>query len=114
MMALPQRAKAFWLASIWIWSAASITIISRFVRSGQVPQARLDESVRRVLRVKFALGLFEHPYVDDAREAEAMLRPENVALARTAAERSLVLLKNSPGPQHGIVAIVSLMCMTSR
>ncbi|HEY7615686.1 MAG TPA: glycoside hydrolase family 3 N-terminal domain-containing protein, partial [Terriglobales bacterium] len=72
--------------------------LAQFVRSGQVPQAHLDEAVRRVLRLKFALGLFEHPYADEAREAEAMLRPESVALARTAAERSFVLLKNSPGP----------------
>ena len=74
--------------------------LAALVRSGQVPQARLDESVRRVLRVKFALGLFEHPYADEAREAEAMLRPESVALARTAAERSFVLLKNSPGANN--------------
>jgi beta-glucosidase len=52
------------------------------------------------LRVKFALGLFENPYVDEKLEAGAMLRPESLALARTAAERSFVLLKNSPG-QNG-------------
>ena len=49
--------------------------LAQLVRSGQVPQARLDESVRNVLRLKFALGLFERPYADEAREAEAMLRP---------------------------------------
>ncbi len=70
--------------------------LAELVRSGQVPQARLDEAVRRVLRVKFALGLFEHPYADEAREADAMLRPDSVALARASAERSFVLLKNSP------------------
>ena len=59
---------------------------------------RIDESVRNVLRLKFALGLFEQPYADEAREAEAMLRPQSVSLAQTAAERSFVLLKNSPGP----------------
>jgi beta-glucosidase len=48
--------------------------------------------------VKFALGLFEHPYVDEGREASAMLRPESLELARRAAERSMVLLKNAPGP----------------
>src|SRR5882672_5899789 len=72
--------------------------LAALVRAGQVSQARLDQSVRRVLRVKFALGLFEHPYVDEAREADAMLKPDSVALARTAAERSFVLLRNSPGP----------------
>ena len=70
--------------------------LADLVRSGQVPMARLDEGVRRVLRLKFALGLFDHPYVDESQEAGAMLRPEYVQLARTAAERSLVLLKNAP------------------
>lgn len=70
--------------------------LADLVRSGQVPQADLDEAVRRVLRIKFALGLFEHPYADESREAGAMLHPESLALAQTAAERSFVLLKNSP------------------
>jgi beta-glucosidase len=69
----------------------------QLVKAGQVPQDLIDESVRNVLRLKFALGLFERPYVDEARETEAMLRPESVVLAQRAAERSFVLLKNSPG-----------------
>jgi beta-glucosidase len=48
--------------------------------------------------MKFALGLFEHPYADETKEAAAMLRPESVQVARDAAERSFVLLKNSAGP----------------
>jgi beta-glucosidase len=74
--------------------------LAELVRSGQVPQANLDEAVRRVLRLKFALGLFDHPYADEAHEAEAMLRPESVTLARSAAERSFVLLKNGAGPNN--------------
>jgi beta-glucosidase len=66
------------------------------VRSGQVPESAVDEAVLHVLRVKFALGLFERPYADEQQEAGAMLQPESVALAREAAERSFVLLKNSP------------------
>ena len=69
--------------------------LAQLVRSGQVPEAALDESVRRVLRVKFALGLFERPYADEAKEASAMLRPESLSLARIAAERSFVMLKNA-------------------
>jgi beta-glucosidase len=72
--------------------------LAQFVTSGQIPKERLDDSVRNVLRLKLALGLFERPYADEAREAEAMLRPESVTLAQRAAERSFVLLKNSPGP----------------
>jgi beta-glucosidase len=67
----------------------------QLVRSGRVSPAKLDEAVRRVLRVKFALGLFEHPYVDESAEQAAMLRPDGVALAEKAAKQSFVLLKNS-------------------
>lgn len=70
--------------------------LANLVHSGQVPEAAVDEAVRDVLRVKFALDLFEHPYADEKLEAGAMLQPESVALAREAAERSFVLLKNSP------------------
>lgn len=69
--------------------------LAKLVRSGEVPEAAVDEAVRRVLRVKFALGLFDHPYTDETKEADAMLQPESVALARTAAEQSFVLLKNA-------------------
>jgi beta-glucosidase len=68
------------------------------VQSGVVSIAELDEGVRHVLRMKFALGLFDHPYVDEGKEATAMLRPEYLQTARTAAEQSFVLLKNEPGP----------------
>ena len=66
--------------------------------SGKIPVEEIDEAVRRVLRVKFALGLFERPYVDESREASAMLQPASLELAQNAAERSMVLLKNAPGP----------------
>jgi beta-glucosidase len=79
--------------------------LAALVRSGHIPQANVDEAVRRVLRVKFALGLFERPYADEAHEAEAMLRPESILLARTAAERSLVLLKNDPAPDAPLLPL---------
>src|SRR5689334_12471784 len=68
--------------------------LADLVRAGKVPESRIDESVRYVLRLKFALGLFERPYADEKRERKAMLQPESLALAKTAAERSFVLLKN--------------------
>ena len=71
--------------------------LAKLVRSGEIPRAAVDDAVRRVLRVKFALGLFEHPYADEKRENTATLSPDNIALAREAAERSFVLLKNSAG-----------------
>src|SRR5262249_29578914 len=51
-------------------------------------------AVRRILRVKFAMGLFEHPYADESRESAAMLRPESLAVAKAAATKSIVLLRN--------------------
>ena len=70
--------------------------LAQLVRSGVVPEANIDESVRRVLRVKLALGLFEHPYVDEGRAQHAFFLPESLQLAQTVAERSFVLLKNAP------------------
>ena len=81
--------------------------LAQLVRSGEVPEAAVDEAVRRVLRVKFGLGLFEHPYVDEAREAGAMVQPESLALARIAAERSFVLLKNRNFPGEAPVLPLS-------
>jgi len=72
--------------------------LAHLVKTGQVSEADLDQAVRNVLRVKFALGLFEHPYADETKEDAAMLRPEYLPLARDAAEQSFVLLKNSAGP----------------
>jgi beta-glucosidase len=68
--------------------------LADLVRTGVVPAASLDAAVRRVLRAKFALGLFDHPYVDPARERAVTLREDHVAAARDAAGRSMVLLKN--------------------
>jgi len=82
----------------------------QLVRSGQVPEAAVDESVRRVLRVKFALGLFERPYADEAKEAGAMLRSDSVVLARNAAERSFVLLKNASF--SGVAPVLPLSAQT--
>jgi beta-glucosidase len=63
------------------------------VKSGRVPMAVVDEAVRRVLRLKFALGLFEHPFTDGPEVTGAVA--EHRPLARRAAEESLVLLQNN-------------------
>jgi beta-glucosidase len=64
------------------------------VESGKVPRSVLDEAVRRVLRLKFKAGLFEHPYTDPKRAQADILSPENLAVARRMAQESMVLLKN--------------------
>ena len=64
------------------------------VAEGTVPLAVVDEAVRRVLRLKLRVGLFEKPFADPDAPARNFLQPDAVALAREAAARSLVLLKN--------------------
>lgn len=76
-------------------SNAYLRHLPNAVKAGQVSQAAVDEAVRRILRVKFALGLFEKPYVDE-KNAITTLPAANVAAAREAAEKSFVLLKNEP------------------
>ncbi len=70
------------------------THLVTMVRSGELKESVVDEAVRRVLRVKFALGLFEHPYVENAAPYTAT--PERHETARKVAEETLVLLKNEP------------------
>jgi beta-glucosidase len=69
--------------------------LPQLVSSGAVPEADLNEAVRHVLRVKLALGLFERPFVNESAGAEVFFQPANLELAQTAAERALVLLKNT-------------------
>lgn len=66
----------------------------QLLADGRVSMKRLDDAVRRILRVKFRAGLFEHPYVDVSKAESAQLQPDAVAAARKAAGRSMVLLKN--------------------
>lgn len=65
----------------------------------RISMARLNDAVRRILRVKFRAGLFDHPYVDQtkATDPNSFLTPSDRAAARTAAEKSMVLLKNDGG-----------------
>ncbi len=65
------------------------------VRDGRLPMSVLNQRVREVLRVKFWLGLFDHPYVDTSMSDSNVRKPSSIALALRAAEESLVLLKNS-------------------
>jgi beta-glucosidase len=67
------------------------------VAGGDVSRARVDDAVRRILRIKFRAGLFEHPFVDEDAAEAAQLRPDAVKAARDAAGRSMVLLKNDGG-----------------
>ena len=64
------------------------------VKDGNLTVALVDEAVRPILAVKVRLGLFEHPYADEARAAQVLAAPEHRQEARLAAQRSMVLLRN--------------------
>jgi len=77
------------------------TVIADQVRSGKIPESVVSEAVRRILRVKFALGLFEHPYTTPGPAYDAT--PERRAAARKVAAETLVLLKNDPVEGVGVL-----------
>ncbi|MDB5457881.1 MAG: beta-glucosidase [Caulobacter sp.] len=67
------------------------------VRAGRVPQALIDQAVARILKMKFEGGLFENPYGDEKNADKLTATPDAIALARVAAQRAMVLLKNDDG-----------------
>ena len=71
--------------------------LAELMKQGKVPESVVDEAVRRILTVKFAKGLFEKPFVDESLYLTAFLKPDALALAREAAAKSCVLLKNENG-----------------
>lgn len=75
--------------------------IAQLVRDGRIPESRIDESARRILRVKFELGLFENPYVDAEATADLTGTADLVAAGKRAQKRSLVLLQNRSGDSAG-------------
>ena len=80
-------------------SYAYISHLKTLVEEGKVRMAVIDEAVRRILRVKFELGLFDDPYryCDAAREKELLYHPDHAKAALDMAKKSIVLLKNENG-----------------
>nr|ADX05743.1 putative carbohydrate-active enzyme [uncultured organism] len=71
-----------------------ISHLEELVASGAVKESVIDEAVRHILRVKFLLGLFEHPYVDVAQGQAVQYDQSHLEAARRTAEESAILLKN--------------------
>ena len=84
--------------------------LATLLEEGKVDMKLVDESVRRVLRVKFRLGLFEQPYVEEKPESEMYLLPKSLEIAEKAAAESMVLLKNEnsvlPLEDVGTIAVI--------
>lgn len=77
-------------------SYAYVTYLKELVKSGKVNMKVIDDAVKRILRVKFELGLFDDPYkyCDSKREKELIYHPDHLAAALDIAKKSIVLLKN--------------------
>lgn len=84
--------------------------LPELLEEGKVDLKQVDEAVRRILRVKFRLGLFENPYVEEKPESEIYLLPQSLEIAEQAAAESMVLLKNEgsvlPLENAGTIAVL--------
>ena len=80
-------------------SRSYIHHLATLVKEGKVKEEWVNDAVRRVLRKKYELGLFEDPYrfSDAQREAQTLNAPEHLVLAREAGRKSIVLMKNDGG-----------------
>ncbi|HEX7019530.1 MAG TPA: glycoside hydrolase family 3 N-terminal domain-containing protein [Gemmatimonadaceae bacterium] len=94
--------------------------LAPFVRSGRVPSREIDEAVRRVLRLKYRLGLFDDPYhgADAARAKAVTLTAASREAARQAARESIVLLENAGGVlplrrDLGTIAVIGALAQDS-
>lgn len=89
-----------------------LTTLKKSLQEGKITQAEIDNACRRVLEAKYKMGLFEDPYrhINQARAKREILKPENIAFAREAARRSIVLLKNDnqtlPLRKSGTIAVI--------
>lgn len=72
-------------------------LLPELVKAGRIPQFEVDAAVARVLEMKFQAGLFENPYCDEKTADAKTATPDAVALAREAARKAVVLLKNDKG-----------------
>jgi len=89
------------------------------IKERKLSERTIDEAVRRVLRLKYQLGLFERPYADEAHESATLLNPAHLKAARDLAARSFVLLKNEHGtlplnPELKSIAVIGPLADDSR
>ena len=71
--------------------------VVELVKTGRLPEARVDQSVCRLLKLKFQLGLFDTPFVDESLIPQVFGKPESVAAGLTSQQRAMTLLKNEAG-----------------
>ena len=72
-------------------------LVVELVKTGQLSEARVDQSVRRLLRLKFQLGLFDNPFVDESKLSQVFGDPDVMAQSLSSQQRAMTLLKNEDG-----------------
>ncbi|MBH1998670.1 MAG: glycoside hydrolase family 3 C-terminal domain-containing protein [Sphingomonadaceae bacterium] len=95
----------------------SYAALGKLVREGKVSEAKIDLAVRRMLELKFRAGLFENPYADAAAAEKITNNPQARALALTAAQRSITMLKNDgmlPLKPEGTIAVIGPSAAVAR
>ena len=95
----------------------SYVLLGKLVREGKVSQAKVDLATRRMLELKFRAGLFENPYADAAESEKITNNAQARALALTAAQRSITLLKNDgmlPLKPEGTIAVIGPSAAVAR
>jgi beta-glucosidase len=104
-------------------SGGAYASLAKQVRDGRVPEEKINAAVRRILALKFRAGLFENPFADAAQAAALTNNAEARALARTAAQRSIILLKNDgmlpltlpqPGLPKSVIAVIGPSAAVAR
>ncbi|MEZ4662639.1 MAG: glycoside hydrolase family 3 N-terminal domain-containing protein [Caldilineaceae bacterium] len=94
-LSVPQRVQRIIEAGCDIFGGETCTnVLIELVESGSISEARIDESVRRILRDKFRLGLFDNPYVDVDAAEQLVGNADFIAAGAKAQRKSIVLLKN--------------------
>lgn len=84
--------------------AEYLTTLTELVKKNVIPMSRINDAVKRILRVKFAMGLFENPLADLSL-ANQLGSQEHRELAREAVRKSLVLLKNGKNPHYPLLPL---------
>lgn len=80
-------------------------VVVKLVKEGKVKESRVDESVKRLLRQKFQLGLFDNPYINADNAVKTVGRPDFVKAGEDAQRRSMVLLKNTSSAKGNLLPL---------
>ncbi len=85
-----------------------IQYVKQLVEEGRIPMDTIDNAVRNILRLKFRLGLFENPYVDETLARKVAYAPEHLAAAKQCAVESIILIQNNNNvlPFNGVETIL--------